>query len=91
MDVLGIVTSVIGVRSLLTLIYQSINLRATIDNQIYQSLTSNSVEVDKILAEYLNVRKYVYDNATIDDETEDLDRNMSVVEMIIDIAENIEV
>lgn len=91
MDILGIVTSILGLTSLVALIYQSINLRTTIGNQIYQSFICNSVEVDKILTEYPHIRKYVYDNTDVDDDTEDLDRIMSVVELIIDITENIEV
>ena len=91
MDTIGIITSVIGVVSLLALIYQSINLRTTISNQIYQSFISNSMEADKILIEYPNIRRYIYDGIPLDDSTEELDRIMSVMELIIDITENIEV
>jgi hypothetical protein len=91
MNVVGVITSIIGIVSLIALIYQSYNLRATIGSQIYQSFITNSVEVDKILIEYPHIRKYVYDNVSVDEETEELDRIMSVIELIIDITENIEV
>jgi len=91
MDMIGIITTVVGLVSLIALIYQSYNLRVTIGNQIYQSFVGNSVEIDKILTEYPHIRKYVYDNEPVDNNTEDLDRIMSVIELIIDITENIEV
>lgn len=91
MDILGIITAIIGVISLLALIYQTINLRITISNQIYQSFINNSIEIDKILIQYPNICKYVYDGISVEDTTEDLDRIMSVVELIIDASENIDI
>ena len=91
MDIFAIVTAVIGIVSLIALIYQSINMRTTIENQIYQSFINNSVELDKILIERPEIRKYVYDNEIVDDNTEDLDRVMSTIELIVDITENIDV
>ncbi|MDR1184987.1 MAG: hypothetical protein LBK67_09350 [Coriobacteriales bacterium] len=91
MNIIGIVTSVIGVVSLVALIYQAYNLRITIGNQIYQSFVTNSIEIDKILIKYPHLRKYVYDNEPVDDSTDELDRIMSVIELMTDITENIEV
>lgn len=91
MEAISVITAVIAFVSLIAVIYQSINLKMTIDNQIYQSFIHNSVEVDEILIEYPNIRKYVYDGVPISDDTEDLDRIMSVIELLVDITENIEV
>lgn len=91
MDILNIIATVISIISLIAVLFQSIILKVTIDNQIYSSFISNSVELDKILIEYPDIRKYVYDNEPVTDQTPDLDRIMSVVELAIDITENIEV
>ena len=91
MEAINVITVAIAFVSLIAVIYQSINLKVTIDNQIYQSFIHNSVEVDKILIEYANIRKYVYDGVPISDDTEDLNRIMSVIELLVDITENIEV
>ena len=91
MDILNIIATVISIISLIAVLFQSIILKVTIDNQIYSSFISNSIELDKILIEYPDIRKYVYDNETVTDQTPDLDRIMSVVELAIDITENIEV
>lgn len=91
MDFVGIATSLIGVISLVALVYQSYNLRVTINNQIYQSFITNSVEIDKTLIDYPQIRKYVYDNAPLPESQEELDRILSTMELIVDITENIEV
>lgn len=91
MEAISVITATIAFGSLIAVIYQSINLKVTIDNQIYQSFIHNSIEVDKVLIEYPNIRKYVYDDDPISDDTEDLDRIMSVIELLVDITENIEV
>ena len=91
MEILNIIATVISIISLIAVLFQSIILKVTIDNQIYSSFISNSVELDKILIEYPDIRKYVYDNEPVTDQTPDLDRIMSVVELAIDITENIEV
>lgn len=91
MEAISVITATIAFGSLIAVIYQSINLKVTIDNQIYQSFIHNSIEVDKVLIEYPNMRKYVYDDDPISDDTEDLDRIMSVIELLVDITENIEV
>lgn len=91
MEILNIIATVISIISLIAVLFQSLILKVTIDNQIYSSFISNSVELDKILIEYPDIRKYVYDNEPVTDQTPDLDRIMSVVELAIDITENIEV
>lgn len=91
MEILNIIATIISIISLIAVLFQSIILKVTIDNQIYSSFISNSVELDKILIEYPDIRKYVYDNEPVTDQTPDLDRIMSVVELAIDITENIEV
>jgi len=91
MDILTKISLTISVLSIFGLIYQSIILKATIDNQIYQSFVSNSVKIDEMLITYPELRKYIYGNEPVDENSPDLDRLMSMVELIIDCVENIEV
>lgn len=91
MEKVEIMACLISFGSLIALLYQVINLRCTIKNQIYESFISNSVEIDKLLVQYPDLRKYVYDNECVSDKTDNLDQIMSIVEMIIDVIENIEV
>lgn len=91
MDVLNVVSTIISVISLAAILFQSIILKKTIDNQIYSSFVANSVELDKVLINYPHIRKYIYDNKPITERTENLDQIMSVIELAIDITENIEV
>lgn len=91
MNTLSIISTLISIISLLAILFQSIILKKTIDNQIYSSFISNSVELDKMLIEHPYIRKYVYDNEPVTYETENLEQIMSAVELAIDITENIEV
>lgn len=91
MDILTKISLTISVLSIFGLIYQSIILKATIDNQIYQSFVSYSVKIDEMLITYPELRKYIYGNEPVDENSPDLDRLMSMVELIIDCVENIEV
>lgn len=90
-NTLSIIGTLISIISLLAVLFQSIILKKTIDNQIYSSFISNSVELDKMLIEHPYIRKYVYDNEPVTYETENLEQIMSAVELAIDITENIEV
>ena len=85
------VTLAISLASLIGLIYQSINLKQTINSQIYQNFVANSLEIDRILIEKPYLRKYVYYGEPVDEHTENLDEILSFIELIIDISENIEV
>lgn len=87
-EILAIVISVI---SLFAALYQSLGLKRTLDNQIYESFISNSLEIDRLLIEYPEMRKYVYYGEKVDENTPDLDRIMSIVEFVVDAVENIEV
>lgn len=87
--VLEIITIVISVISLIAVIYQGIILKITIGNQIYDSFIGGSVELDKILIERPYLRKYVYDNAPVSEDTENIDEIMSTIELIVDLTENI--
>ena len=89
--VLEIVAIVISVVSLVAALYQSFGLKKTLDNQIYESFISNSLEIDRLLIEYPEIRKYVYYGEPVDDNTPDIDRIMSVIEFVVDAVENIEV
>ncbi|MBQ9929628.1 MAG: hypothetical protein IJO72_02475 [Oscillospiraceae bacterium] len=91
MDLFDIITLSISAISLLGLIYQSINLKQTINSQIYQNFVANSLEIDRILIDKPELRKYVYYGEPIDENTENLDQILSFIELVIDISENIEV
>lgn len=91
MQVLDIIAIVISIISLLAVLYQNISLKITLENQIYESFISNSLEIDRLLIEYPHIRKYVYYGEKVDDSTPDIDRIMSVIEFIVDCVENIEV
>ncbi len=91
MDFFDAVTLIISVASLAGLIYQSINLKQTINSQIYQNFVANSLEIDRILIEKPELRKYVYYGEPIDENTENLDQILSFIELVVDISENIEV
>lgn len=91
MDLFNTITLAISLISLVGVVYQSINLKQTIDSQIYQNFVANSLEIDRILIEKPYLRKYVYYGEPVDDNTENLDEILSFVELLIDISENIEV
>lgn len=91
MDIFDVITIIISVISLLGVIYQSINLQKTINSQIYQNFVANSLEIDRILIEHPHLRKYVYYGEKVDENTEDLDRLMSLIELMVDVSENVEV
>lgn len=91
MDLFDWITILISLASLIGLIYQSINLKATINSQIYQNFVQNSLEIDRILIEKPELRKYVYYGEPVNDKTENLDQIMSFIELTVDISENIEV
>lgn len=91
MSLIEIITLAISIISLVAVIYQSINLKLTIESQIYQSFITNSLEIDKVLVEHPHLRKYVYYNEEVNDNTENLDEIMSLIELIIDTTENVEV
>lgn len=91
MDLFDIITLLISGVSLVGLIYQSINLKQTIHSQIYQNFVANSLEIDRILIEKPELRKYVYYGEPVDEKTENIDQILSFIELVIDISENIEV
>lgn len=91
MNVFTIITAIISIITLIAVIYQSISMRITVENQIYQSFINNSIELDKVLITYPEIRKYVYGNEPVDEDIENLEQIMSVIELVIDITENIEV
>ena len=91
MDLFDVITLLFSLASLVGLVYQSVNLKQTINSQIYQNFVANSLEIDRILIEKPELRKYVYYGEPIDDNTENLDQILSFIELVIDISENIEV
>lgn len=88
LDILAVVISIIGFFAAL---YECYSLKKTLDNQIYESFISNSLEIDRLLIEYPEMRKYVYYGEEVNESTPDLDRIMSIVEFVVDAVENIQV
>lgn len=87
-----VISLVISILSVVVVIYQSIVLRKTIGNQIYESFIDNAVELDELLIHNPELRKFIYHDEPINEEkNSDLDKIMSAVEMVIDITENIDV
>lgn len=91
MDLFDIITLLFSLASLVGLIYQSINLKQTINSKIYQNFVANSLEIDRILIEKPELRKYVYYGEPVDENTENLNQILSFIELVIDVSENIEV
>ena len=91
MDLFDIITLAFSLFSLIGLVYQSINLKETINSQIYQNFVANSLEIDRILIEKPYLRKYVYYGEPVNENTENLDQILSFIELIVDITENIEI
>ncbi|MBQ9428687.1 MAG: hypothetical protein IJU41_03985 [Clostridia bacterium] len=89
--ILEIVAIAISLISLVVALLQSLALKKTLDNQIYESFVSNSLEIDRMLIEHPEIRKYIYYGEPIDENTPDLNRIMSVIEFVVDAVENIEV
>lgn len=88
---LEIIAITISFISLGVALYQSYSLKRSIDNQIYSSCITNSLEIDRLLIERPELRKYIYYGEEIRDDTPDLERIMSIEEFIVDAVENIEV
>ena len=86
MDLFDTITLVISLVSLIGLIYQSINLKQTINSQIYKNFVANSMEIDRILIERPYLRKYVYYGEPIDENTENLDEILAFIELVTDIS-----
>ncbi len=82
---------IISIVSFIAVLYQNLKMKVTLDNQIYASFVNNSLEIDHILIKYPEFRKYVYGGLPVDENTPDIDRLMSIMELVIDITENIEV
>lgn len=91
MDIFDIIATIVSFASLIGLVYQSINLQTTINSQIYQNFVANSLEIDRLLIEHPELRKYVYYGEPIDENTKNIDQIMSLIEFIVDATENIEV
>lgn len=47
MNVFTIITAIISIITLIAVIYQSISMRITVENQIYQSFINNSIELSQ--------------------------------------------
>ena len=53
-----IVALVISIISLVAVFYQNFKTKVTLDNQIYSSFVANSLEIDRMLIEHPEVRKF---------------------------------
>ena len=91
MSGLDVIAIIVSLASLLFVVYQSAVLRTTLHNQIFESFVDNSLKIDDILITYPELRKYIYYGAEVNESTPDLDRIMSVVELIVDTLENLDI
>ena len=94
MDWIALVQLIATVATLLTLVVLYIQIRVqsiSTKNQVYQNFVNNSLEIDRILIQYPEMRQYVYSDTPINRESVDIPLLMSITELLIDVLENIEV
>ena len=94
MDWIALIQLVATAITLLTLVFLYLQIRVQIistNNQVYQNFVNNSLEIDRILISYPEMRQYVYSDVHIDPEKVDIPRLMSITELLIDVMENIEI
>ena len=60
-------------------------------NQIYQSIINNCLQLDNILIQYPHLRKYICDDAPLNEDNPDFDRIICIIELAIDTMENLDV
>ena len=87
-----IIVAICTIVTLLFLIMQIRSQNNTLKNQVYTTFVNGVLEIDKILIQYPELRKYVVDKEPIDPSMDEnnIARLMSIEELIIDSLENIE-
>lgn len=86
-----VLASLATIVTILFLFFQSRMQTLSTKNQVYQNFVSNSLEIDKVLIQYPQFRKYIYGNEPLDTSNPDWDQIMGIEELIVDVVENIEV
>ena len=90
-EYIQITASLATIITILFLFFQSRAMTLSTRNQVYQNFVSNSLEIDRVLIEYPQFRKYIYGNEPLDRSNPDWDKIMGIEELIVDVVENIEV
>jgi len=97
LDWVSVAASIATVLTVIFLIYQiRMETKATelqtaaTKSQVYQNFVTNSMEIDHILIEHPEMRKYVYSDAEIGADV-DMDLLMGIEELIVDVVENAEI
>ena len=85
----NIVASLTAIVAILFVIKQTRQLDNTLQSQVYQGLIDNSLKIDELLMEHPEYRKYVYGNEPINENTPDIDKIISVMEFMTDIADHV--
>ncbi len=98
MTILEIVQTIIGIVGLPTAIFsvlllarQTQQLKESIYSQVYQGVIECSLKVDELLIQYPQFRKYIYENEMVDENTPDLDRLMTIIELVVDTMDHLNV
>ena len=94
MDIAGwiqVTASLATIFTIMFLFFQSRMQTLSTKNQVYQNFVSNSLEIDRVLIEYPQFRKYIYGNEPLDRSNPDWDQIMGIEELVVDVVENIEV
>ena len=86
-----LIASLATLVTLIVLLYQVRMQTVSTDNQVYQNFVSNSLSIDNVLIEHPEMREYVYGDTPIDPKKVDVPLLMSIIELMIDVMENIEV
>lgn len=84
-----VITAFTAVIAILLVLKQMRQIDKTLRNQVYQGLIDNSLKIDALLMEKPELRKYVYGEEKVDENTPDIDRIMSLMEFMVDVVDNV--
>lgn len=98
---IAIATLVTALATFITLFYLKRQMRMQTDqmriqtvstnSQVYQNFVNNSLEIDRMLIQYPQFRKYVYGNDPLSKNDPDYDLIMGIEKLVVDVVENIKV
>ena len=98
---IAIATLVTALATFITLFYLKRQMRMQTDqmriqtvstnSQVYQNFVNNSLEIDRMLIQYPQFRKYVYGTDPLSKNDPDYDLIMGIEKLVVDVVENIKV
>lgn len=83
------ITAFTALIALFLIIKQINQFNMSLRSQVYQELINNSLEIDKLLIEKPELRKYIYGDAIVSADIPEVDQIMSLMEMIVDVLDNL--